>query len=67
MQQLTKPENLNGELVVNVRLTNQNVKTIHEALVLMTREGKNPEESTVKLASTLREEFKELHRLFNPS
>jgi hypothetical protein len=33
MQQLTKPELLNGELVLNVQLSNQNIKNIHEALL----------------------------------
>jgi hypothetical protein len=33
MQQLIKPETIQGELIVNVQLTNQNIKNIHEALL----------------------------------
>jgi hypothetical protein len=68
MQQLTKPELLNGELVVNVQLTNQNVKNIHEALYdyLQRRSMKN-NESTYREILDLREEVLELRRILNPS
>lgn len=70
MQQLTKPElsTKNGELLVRVELTNQNVKNIHEALVfyLQSKSLKN-NESTYLGIQDLREEVLTLHRLMNPS
>lgn len=67
MQQLTKPEILNGEKVVNVQLSNQNIKDIHETLVSYLRQKEESTESTAVRVKELREQFKELHRLFNPS
>ena len=67
MKQLTKPEVLNGEKVVNLELTNQNIKDIHETLVSYLRQKEESTESTAVRVKELREQFKELHRLFNPS
>ena len=67
MKQLTKPEVLNGEKVVNLQLTNQNIKDIHETLVSYLRQKEESTESTAVRVKELREQFKELHRLFNPS
>lgn len=67
MQQLTKPEKENNQLVVNVKLTNQNIKDIHESLVFYMRQKEESTESTAIRVKELREQFKELHRLFNPS
>ena len=67
MKQLTKPEVLNGEKVVNLELTNQNIKDIHETLVSYLRQKEESTESTAIRVKELREQFKELHRLFNPS
>jgi len=67
MQQLTKPENLNGEKVVNVQLTNQNITDIHSALVAFMRNKEESTESSATRLKELREEFKKLHILFNPS
>jgi len=69
MQQLTKPEILNGEQVVNVQLTNQDIKYIHEALVSYLRDEnkRNPQESSVIGIAELRDEFKEVHKKMNPS
>ena len=67
MQQLTKPELLNGELVVNVQLTNQNTKNIHEALLFYIRSKTQTGESTYIEIKDLREEVLRLRRLMNPS
>ena len=68
MQQLTRPELLNGELIVNVQLSNQNVKNIHEALLfyLRSKTTKN-NESTYMEIKDLREEILTLRRVLNPS
>jgi len=66
MEQLTKPEIINGEQVVNVQLTNQNIKDIHEALVDYSR-NKKQEESTTMRIKILLEEFKPVHKSMNPS
>ena len=67
MEQLTKPELLNGEKVVNLQLSAQNVKDIHDSLVMKMRDKENSEESTAIRIKALREEFKELHRILFPS
>ena len=68
MQQLTKPELLNGELVVNVQLTNQNVKNIHEALLLYLQlHTADTRESTYQEIKALREEIFKLRRIMKPS
>lgn len=67
MEQLTKPELLNGEKVINVQLSNQNVKVIHEALVAYMRNKEESTESTAMQVKELREEFNKLRILFNPS
>ena len=68
MEQLTKPELLNGEPVVNVQLTNQNTKNIHEALVFyLQQHSHRPTESTYIEMKALREEVLKLRRLMNPS
>ena len=51
MKQLTKPEVLNGEKVVNLELTNQNIKDIHETLVSYSRQK---EESKRQLVYVLK-------------
>ena len=57
MQQLTKPEIIQGELVVNVQLTNQNVKNIHEALLLYLQlHTADTRKSTYQEIKALREE-----------
>ena len=70
MQQLTRPELLNGELIVNVQLQirYQNVKNIHEALLfyLRSKTTKN-NESTYMEIKDLREEILTLRRVLNPS
>jgi hypothetical protein len=67
LQQLTKPEKLNNELVVNVQLTNNNIKVIHEALVAYMRNKEESTESNALKVKELREEFNKLRILFNPS
>ena len=67
MQQLTNPELLNGELVVNVQLTNQNTKNLHEALLFYLRSKTQTGESTYQEIKTLREEVLRLRRVLNPS
>jgi len=66
LKQLTKPEILEGEQVVNVQLTNQNIKDIHEALVDYSRNKKQEESTTIRI-KTLLDEFKPVHKLMNPS
>ena len=68
MQQLTKPEITQGELVVNVQLTNQNVKNIHEALLFyLQSKTQNLGESTYQEIKALREEVPKLRRIRNPN
>jgi hypothetical protein len=68
MQQLTKPEIIQGELVVNVQLTNQNVKNIHEALSLYLQlHTADTRKSTYQEIKALREEVLKLRRIMNPS
>ena len=68
MQQLTKPEIIQGELVVNVQLTNQNVKNIHEALLLYLQlHTADTRKSTYQEIKALREEILKLRRIMNPS
>lgn len=67
MQQLTKPEILNGEKVVNVQLSNQNIKDIHESLVFYMRQKEESTETTAIRVKELREQFNKLRILFNPS
>ena len=58
MQQLTNPEIIQGELVVNVQLTNQNVKNIHEALLLYLQlHTADTRKSTYQEIKALREEY----------
>ena len=63
MQQLTKPETIQGE-----QLTNQDTKNIHEALLfyLRSKSTKN-NESTYMEIRDLREEVLKLRRVMNPS
>ena len=67
MEQLNKPTSLNGEPVVNVHLTNQNTKNIHEALLfyLQSKSSKN-NESTYRKIMSLREEILRLRQVLNP-
>ena len=68
MQQLTKPELLNGEPVVNVQLTNTNIKNIHEArLFYLQQNSHRPTESTFVEIKALREKVLRLRRVMNPS
>ena len=68
MEQLTKPELLNGEPVVNVQLTNQNIKDLHEALMYyLQQHSHRPTQSTFVEIKALREEVLRLRRLMNPS
>lgn len=67
MEQLTKPEKENNQLVVNVKLTNTNVKILHEALVVYLRTTKHPEEFSSAEAEKLRVDIHELKKLMNPS
>ncbi|MGA8843485.1 MAG: hypothetical protein WB511_07850 [Nitrososphaeraceae archaeon] len=67
MEQLTKPETINGELGVNVRLTNQNTKNIHEALLFYLRSKTQTGESTYQEIKALREVVLRLRRVLNPS
>jgi hypothetical protein len=67
LQQLTKPELLNGEKVVNIQLSNNNIKVIHEALVSYMRARKRTDEQTAVEAEKLREEFNKIRILMNPS
>ena len=68
MQQLTKPEIIQGELVVNVQLTNQNVKNIYEALLLYLQlHTADTRKSTYQEIKALREEVLKLRRIMNPS
>ena len=67
MEQLTKPELLNGEKVGNYQLTAQDIKDIHEALVVYMRNVKNADETTAKRIELLRQKVKEFHRVMNPS
>jgi hypothetical protein len=68
MQQLTKPEIIQGELIVKVQLTNQNVKNIHEALLLYLQlHTADTRKSTYQEIKALREEMLKLLRIMNPS
>jgi hypothetical protein len=67
MEQLTKPETINGELGVNVQLTNQNTKNIHEALLFYLRSKTQTGESTYQEIKALREVVLRLRRVLNPS
>ena len=67
MQLLTKPETIHGELVANVQLTNQNIKNIHDALLLYLQlHTAHSRKSTYQEIKALREVLKIL-RVFNPS
>ena len=62
MEQLTKPEILNGEQVVNIQLTNNEIKLLHEALVNKIQLAKNVGEQNIQGMTTLREQFNELEK-----
>ena len=68
MQQLTQPELLNGEPVVNVQLTNTNIKALHEALLfyLRSKTTKNNESTYLEIRD-LREDILKLRQIMNPS
>jgi hypothetical protein len=68
MQQLTKPEFIQGELVVNLQLTSQDIRDIHEALLFYLQEKtQNSGESTYQRIKSLREELLKLQRVMNQS
>ena len=68
MQQLTKPEFIQGELVVNLQLTSQDIKDIHEALLFYLQEKtQNSRESTYQKIKSLREELLKLQQVMNQS
>lgn len=67
MEQLTKPELLNGEKVVNCQLSAQNIKDIHETLVSYLRQKEESTETTAIRIKELREQFNKLRILMNPS
>ena len=67
MDVLTKPEILNGEQVVNIQITNNEVKLLHEALVNKIQLAKSVGEQNIQGMMELREEFKELRKKLNPS
>ena len=68
MQQLTKPEFIQGELVVNLQLTSQDIRDIHEALLSYLQEKtQNSGESTYQRIKSLREELLKLQRVMNQS
>ena len=67
MDVLTKPEILNGEQVVNIQITNNEVKLLHEALVNKIQLAQNVGEQNIQGMMELREEFKELRKKLNPS
>jgi hypothetical protein len=68
MQQLTKPEFIQGELVVNLQLTSQDIRDVHEALLFYLQEKtQNSRESTYQRIKSLREELLKLQRVMNQS
>jgi hypothetical protein len=68
MQQLTKPEFIQGELVVNLQLTSQDIRDVHEALLFYLQEKtQNSGESTYQRIKSLTEELLKLQRVMNQS
>ena len=52
LEQLTKPEILNGEQVVNIQLTNNEIKLLHESLVNKIQLAKNVGEQNIQGMTT---------------
>jgi hypothetical protein len=68
MLQLTKPELLKGQLVMNLQVSNDDIKYIHEALAYYVQNHPTKNNESIYLGiQELREELLHLRRILNPS